>query len=161
MAPPGWAAIAGGPAVTGHVEALKNSDGTLTGAFVVVTDTGTSISAQKYTAAGTADGAAVPIVAAGNKFDVDHDMNVTALKDGGYVVAFAAKSFNLDGSVQDNGDIFVKAIHGNGDVGDPIRINADAPIDGFEANQDTVVISENSVTAAYPSPGMTGRRRTV
>ena len=52
-------------AVTGHVEALKNSDGTPTGAFVVVTDTGTSISAQKYTAAGVADGAAVSIVGGG------------------------------------------------------------------------------------------------
>ncbi len=65
-------------------------------------------------------------------------MNVTALKDGGYAVVYGANSINPDGSGR-LGDIFVKAIHGDGSEGQPIRVNARAPIDGGGANQDTVV----------------------
>ena len=113
-----------------EVVALLGPDGKPTGAFVIVSDLGTSVVAQKYDADGIADGDAITIVESKNSGNLD--VAATALKDGGYAIVYIEPSTNPDNTSVDRGDVFVRTVHGDS-LGDPIKINARAAIDGKSA----------------------------
>ena len=115
-----------------EVIALLGPDGQPTGAFVIVSDLGTSIVAQKFKASGEIDGNVTTVV--GSKNSGNLNLAATALKDGGYAVVYIEPSTNPDDAdpAADRGDVFVRTVHGDS-LGDPIKINARAAIDGKSA----------------------------
>ena len=70
----------------------------------------------------------------GSKNSGNFDLAATALKDGGYAVVYIEPSTNPDDAdpAADRGDVFVRTVHGDS-LGDPIKINARAAIDGKSA----------------------------
>ena len=107
-----------------------------------MSERGTSVVAQKFSASGSTVGNEVTITPVNSKQDSDlDDVSATSLKDGGYAVAYTAKSTNPDGTA-DNGDVFVKVVYGDGAVSLPIKVNnVRAAVDSF-GRQDMVSISE-------------------
>ncbi|WP_262030370.1 calcium-binding protein [Microvirga sp. Mcv34] len=121
----------GTPVVTGDdsietkVVALKGADGQPSGDFVVVhdTDIGTgTISAERYRIAadGTLTSLGTTSISTGGQPSTGDKLSITALKGGGYAVAYVAP-----GSATLH-DVWVKVVDANGQAGPAINLTAQA-----------------------------------
>jgi Ca2+-binding RTX toxin-like protein len=110
-------------ATKADVVALKNQDGSLSGAFAVVAENGAAgVTAHTYRADGSANG--TPVAIGGAKQDSGPDYaSSTALRDGGFAVLYAEAALNPDGG-GDFGDIFIRVVRADGTVNQPLRVNA-------------------------------------
>ncbi|MXQ12049.1 calcium-binding protein [Microvirga makkahensis] len=125
------------PGVKGDIVALKDPvSGALSGAFAVIVDNGAmGVETRLYDASG---GFLGTVDIAGTKPNSDFDcVSVTALKGGGFAVAFIA----ADAAANDQGDVYVRVVDANGIAGPALKVNARAAADGFGA-QKTPAISE-------------------
>ena len=122
------------------VVALKDPVwGSYTGEFVVVRDAGDTIAYQRYSSTGAAIGA--PVTVTSDVQDSGYDYaSITALKDGGFAIVYLDKSTNPNGSV-DYGDVFIRVADAQGNLGQPMRLNARAAVDSF-GGQDTPMVVE-------------------
>ncbi|MGO4524856.1 calcium-binding protein [Microvirga sp. 2MCAF35] len=107
------------------VVALKGADGQPSGDFVVVhdTDIGTgTISAERYhlAADGTLTSLGTTPISTGGQPSTGDKLSVTALKGGGYAVAYVAP-----GGATPH-DVWVKVVDANGQVGPAINLSAQA-----------------------------------
>ncbi|WP_052954510.1 calcium-binding protein [Microvirga vignae] len=131
------AAIGISNATGADVVALKDpATGLPNGNFAVIIDKGTvGIEARFYNSAGTplkdTNGNDIITSIGGAKPNSDFDcVSITALKGGGFAVAYIAE----DGG--DFGDVFVRVIDANGVAGNPIKVNARAGVDSFGSQRD-------------------------
>ncbi|MCB8819507.1 calcium-binding protein [Microvirga rosea] len=129
-------------ATSADVVALNDPEtGQPNGTFAIITEKGAAgIEAHLYDSSGNPlkdqDNQDIVVTVAGAKPNSDFDCaSVTALKDGGFAVAYIAK----DGT--DDGDVFVRVIGADGAAGNPMKVNNRATIDSH-GSQTTPVISE-------------------
>jgi Ca2+-binding RTX toxin-like protein len=90
-----------------------------------------------------------PIVIAGAKPNSDFDcVSVTALKGGGFAVAYIA----ADGT--DLGDVYVRVIDANGVAGTPIKVNARASVDSFGSQKDPQIseMADGRLSVSWHDP---------
>ena len=138
-------------AIEGKVVALKLANGQPSGEFVVVTNAGQlePILVQKYSAdpitgAITAVGAAVTISPAQNPAlpSAGDKVSVTALRDGGYAVAYVS-------TASGNPDIWVKAVDANGLVGPAINVSAAA---GLQTMPSIFEMADGRLAVSWHNP---------
>jgi len=138
-------------ATESKVIALKAANGQPSGQFVVVTNAGQGepILVQKYSAnpttgAITAVGAAVTISPAQNPAlpSAGDKVSVTALRDGGYAVAYVS-------TASGNPDIWVKVVDANGLIGSAINVSAAA---GLQTMPSIFEMADGRLAVSWHNP---------
>jgi len=135
----GFAVSEGTMTITGveaaDISGLKNASGNPSEAFVVVVDRGIAGGIHAYHYANPNATPTIIEISSAAKPSTGDFASVTALRNGGFAVAYIARPSTPDADARtDLGDVFVRVFDINGNaVGGPLRVNASAATDSIGA----------------------------
>jgi len=149
-------------AIEADVVGLKGANGAPTGEFVVVTNSDNSsnskIEARKYHFDGTnivADAGYPVTISTGQKPSAgESQVSVTALREGGFAVAYVASTPNVD-----TGDIWVRVVDATGALGQAIKVHSDR---GQQLTPDISEMADGRLSVSFHNPSLSdGRSSTI